>query len=63
MSMQELANSSCPYCGESIRLVIDCSIPDQHYVEDCEVCCRPMEIRVLCNEDGVDDLSVTAEFE
>jgi hypothetical protein len=33
---------SCPYCGESITLLIDASCTEQEYVEDCEVCCRPM---------------------
>ncbi len=33
---------ACPCCGESISLVLDLSIPEQSYVEDCSVCCRPM---------------------
>jgi len=31
----------CPYCGEDIDLLVDCSVESQHYVEDCLVCCRP----------------------
>jgi len=37
---------TCPYCGESIELVIDCSIPEQEYIEDCEVCCRPINLLI-----------------
>ena len=32
----------CPYCGESIEVVIDMSIENQEYIEDCSVCCRPI---------------------
>jgi transcription elongation factor Elf1 len=35
---------SCPYCGEQISMVLDLSVPRQVYVEDCEVCCKPIEI-------------------
>lgn len=40
----------CPYCGESITLVVDLSIDRQEYIEDCFVCCRP--IHVTCRADG-----------
>ncbi len=36
----------CPYCGEPIVLLVDWSAGSQRYVEDCEVCCRPMEVRL-----------------
>lgn len=35
---------NCPYCGEEISMVLDPSVRHQTYVEDCEVCCRPIEI-------------------
>ena len=41
---------SCPYCGETISMVFDLSIPEQSYIEDCEVCCNP--IRVHYATDG-----------
>lgn len=34
----------CPYCGERISVLLDASGGEQSYVEDCEVCCRPIEI-------------------
>jgi hypothetical protein len=52
---------ACPYCGESIELVIDCSVPSQEYVEDCEVCCRPMVLSVSVDED--ENISVEARDE
>ena len=36
----------CPYCGESIEVSVDLSGGDQAYVEDCQVCCRPIEMRL-----------------
>jgi hypothetical protein len=36
----------CPYCGESVELLVDGTLPEQEYVEDCEICCRPMVVRV-----------------
>jgi hypothetical protein len=32
----------CPCCGENIHVVLDLSVPEQSYVEDCSVCCRPI---------------------
>jgi len=36
----------CPYCGEPITVTLDLSVHEQRYVEDCEVCCRPIEIHI-----------------
>ena len=44
MIPQSLEKSFCPYCGEPIELLIDTSVAEQEYVEDCEVCCNPIEI-------------------
>ena len=41
---------SCPYCGEQIEIVVDCSIPEQEYIEDCEVCCRPINLIISVAE-------------
>jgi hypothetical protein len=45
--------AACPYCGEDVELMID---PGggavQRYVEDCEVCCRPMQLTVSWDEEG-----------
>ena len=46
MNLNEELATSCPYCGETISILVDESIEEQHYIEDCEVCCRPMEITV-----------------
>lgn len=38
---------SCPYCGEPLSLLLDVSAGEQAYVEDCAVCCRPIECRLV----------------
>lgn len=40
----------CPYCGEQISMVLDLSVDRQTYVEDCEVCCNPIEISYAVEE-------------
>ena len=51
----------CPYCGESITVLIDLSAGDQSYVEDCAVCCRPMVIET--GIEGGDIVSLQAKRE
>ena len=36
----------CPYCGESIEIQVDASAGEQAYIEDCQVCCRPIELQL-----------------
>jgi transcription elongation factor Elf1 len=39
----------CPYCWEEISMLLDTSVSSS-YVEDCEVCCNPIEITVEFSE-------------
>lgn len=52
IAMLPLESIQCPYCGETIDLVIDDSVDHQQYVEDCHVCCRPINIVVVVEEEG-----------
>ena len=36
---------TCPYCWEKISMILDSYEEQSDYVEDCEVCCRPIEIK------------------
>ncbi len=47
----------CPYCWEEISMLLDTSISRQTYVEDCEICCNPIEITVGFEE------NILTEFE
>lgn len=42
----------CPYCGETIELMVDTSQDKQEYVEDCQVCCKPIKITAEVDDDG-----------
>lgn len=55
--------SHCPYCGEPIELIIDTSVPQQTYIEDCQVCCKPILISVNVDNYGYIDLQVRNENE
>lgn len=45
--------ASCPYCGESVEVLVDPGGGSlQEYVEDCEVCCRPWSVRVSFESSG-----------
>jgi transcription elongation factor Elf1 len=39
---------TCPFCGEHISILVDPSVDQETYIEDCSVCCRPIEISVTC---------------
>jgi hypothetical protein len=46
---------SCPYCWENISMLLDNSVSKQSYIEDCEVCCNPIEVSVkFLNSELVD---------
>ncbi|HSD16257.1 MAG TPA: CPXCG motif-containing cysteine-rich protein [Thermomonas sp.] len=42
----------CPYCGERINLMLDASAGPQRYIEDCQVCCRPITVVLDVDADG-----------
>ncbi|MGA2214430.1 MAG: CPXCG motif-containing cysteine-rich protein [Bryobacteraceae bacterium] len=44
---------ACPYCFEQISMVLDTSVKGQTYIEDCEVCCHPIEVRYTVLHDEV----------
>jgi transcription elongation factor Elf1 len=50
----------CPYCGQSISMVLDLSVSPQTYVEDCEVCCKPIEIQYTVEDDELATFSANA---
>ncbi|GLR74500.1 CPXCG motif-containing cysteine-rich protein [Aliivibrio sifiae] len=51
----------CPYCNESIVILIDQEDRNQEYIDDCSVCCRPIQIQVTTND--TDELVVIVNDE
>jgi hypothetical protein len=43
----------CPYCGESFETPVDTSSGSARYVEDCQICCQPIEFSLEVNHAGV----------
>lgn len=52
---------TCPSCGESTEIALDPgSGSDQEYIEDCQVCCRPILMYVRYSADGTAEVDVYA---
>ena len=41
---------TCPYCWETISMLLDTSVSNQTYLADCEVCCNPIQITPVFEE-------------
>jgi len=48
----QLLTIQCPYCGEPFDTTVDASAGSSAYIEDCQICCRPIEIRLDVSVDG-----------
>ena len=54
---------TCPYCWQTNELTVDLSGGrEQAFTVDCEVCCRPIAIRVTLDDDGQAMIDATAEL-
>jgi hypothetical protein len=51
-ALEQFVELACPYCNEPILVRLDLSAGSQSYVEDCQVCCQPIQIGVAVAEDG-----------
>lgn len=40
----------CPYCCGQISVMLDPSVDEQEYIEDCEICCNPIEISCIFSD-------------
>lgn len=62
---QELMQTfvQCPYCGESIEVLVEPMDESDEYIEDCQVCCRPIVFNVITDMDGEQTVSVHSENE
>jgi Cysteine-rich CPXCG len=52
LAPEEFVAVRCPYCGERLETRVDVTAGALVYIEDCEVCCRPIELGVECDELG-----------
>lgn len=51
---------TCPHCWEEQLKLVDPSVPEQSFIEDCEVCCNPIEFIVSISHGQVMSFSAEA---
>ncbi len=51
---------TCPYCWEQISMLLDDSITYQEYIEDCEVCCNPIQVQIRFLHSEITDFQATS---
>jgi Cysteine-rich CPXCG len=56
--LETCADVVCPHCWETITLILDLSVEQQAYIEDCEVCCRPIAIAYATADGQLTELRV-----
>jgi transcription elongation factor Elf1 len=61
MDPLEPAHIECPYCGEPLEVTVDSSAGAQDYIEDCQVCCKPIQFRIRIDPDGETVVDVRGE--
>ena len=52
LAPEEFLAVRCPYCGERLEVRVDLTAQEDAYIEDCEVCCRPIEFQIEREESG-----------
>jgi predicted RNA-binding Zn-ribbon protein involved in translation (DUF1610 family) len=50
--LEEFVAFQCPYCGERLETRVDLTADEPSYIEDCQVCCRPIELAVERGDGG-----------
>lgn len=48
----QLQRAECPYCGECFETQVDVSAGSTRYIEDCQVCCQPIQFTVDVDDTG-----------
>ena len=56
MELSAEIDITCPHCGEVFPLQIDTSQAEQSLIEDCTVCCRPINLTIRCEPGTVVDV-------
>ncbi len=53
---------TCPYCGEPVELEVDdIGLHEETFIEDCDVCCRPITVLVTRRENTPPAVVLTRE--
>jgi hypothetical protein len=54
--MEQARKVVCPYCSQTFYLFVDISAGDQEYIEDCQVCCQPIEFRIRIEDGEIEEI-------
>jgi transcription elongation factor Elf1 len=46
----------CPHCWDNQLKLVDSSVPNQSFIEDCETCCNPLEFHIEIRNNFVESL-------
>lgn len=60
MNLLQGRDATCPHCWETIQLTLDLSVPEQAYIEDCPVCCKPMLVAYSAVDGELSEFDVEA---
>ncbi|HEY0790453.1 MAG TPA: CPXCG motif-containing cysteine-rich protein [Chthoniobacterales bacterium] len=58
MNLEQTVEVVCPYCGGGFTTFVDTSQGGYSTVEDCQVCCQPMQITVACEAGEIEFVEV-----
>lgn len=58
MDFEQETYFQCPYCGQQISMLLEELYGQQTYIEDCEVCCSPIQITFEVDEGEIVILKV-----
>jgi hypothetical protein len=58
MNLLQGQDATCPHCWETISLTLDLSVPEQSYIEDCPVCCKPMAVSYTAADGELVDFTI-----
>ena len=50
----------CPHCWENQLKLIDTSITNQSFIEECETCCNPLEFHIDVRNNVIESFDVNS---
>ncbi|MBM3802906.1 MAG: CPXCG motif-containing cysteine-rich protein [Acidimicrobiia bacterium] len=54
--MEESRRVDCPYCGQRFYVFVDVSAGNQRVIEDCQICCQPIELRISIEDGEIEEI-------
>jgi hypothetical protein len=61
MSLEDTYYLACPYCLEHLGFLVDLTAGSQEYVQDCEVCCQPILLKIKIEDGKISNIDADRE--